>query len=105
MAMKLTSSNFETEVYQSVIPVLVDFYADWCGPCKAMAPVVETLAEEYEGKAKVGKINTDENQDIAMEYGIMSIPTFLVFKSGKAVKKMIGMQDKRTLVAAIEEML
>ncbi len=105
MAMKLTSSNFETEVYQSEIPVLVDFYADWCGPCKAMAPVVETLAEEYEGKAKVGKINTDENQDIAMEYGIMSIPTFLVFKSGKAVKKMIGMQDKRTLVAAIEEML
>ena len=105
MAMKLTSSNFETEVYQSEIPVLVDFYADWCGPCKAMAPVVETLAEEYEGKAKVGKINTDENQDIAMEYGIMSIPTFLVFKSGKAVKKMIGMQDKRPLVAAIEEML
>lgn len=105
MAMKLTSSNFETEVYQSEIPVLVDFYADWCGPCKAMAPVVETLAEEYEGKAKVGKINTDENQDIAMEYGIMSIPTFLVFKSGKAVKKMIGMQDKRTLEAAIEEVL
>lgn len=105
MAMKLTSSNFETEVYQSEIPVLVDFYADWCGPCKAMAPVVETLAEEYAGKAKVGKINTDENQDIAMEYGIMSIPTFLVFKGGKAVKKMIGMQDKRTLAAAIEEAL
>lgn len=105
MAMKLTGSNFETEVYQSEIPVLVDFYADWCGPCKAMAPVVETLAEEYQGKAKIGKINTDENQDIAMEYGIMSIPTFLVFKGGKVVKKMIGMQDKRTLVAAIEEVL
>jgi len=105
MAMKFTGGNFETEVYQSEIPVLVDFYADWCGPCKAMAPVVETLAEEYEGKAKVGKINTDENQDIAMEYGIMSIPTFLVFKGGKAVKKMIGMQDKRALVAAIEEVL
>ena len=72
MAMKLTSGNFETEVYQSEIPVLVDFYADWCGPCKAMAPVVETLADEYAGKAKVGKMNTDENQDIAMEYGIMS---------------------------------
>ena len=105
MAMKLTSGNFETEVYQSEIPVLVDFYADWCGPCKAMAPVVETLAEEYAGKAKVGKINTDENQDIAMEYGIMSIPTFLVFKGGKVVNKMIGMQDKRNLVAAIEEAL
>ncbi|MCI8607531.1 MAG: thioredoxin [Hungatella sp.] len=105
MAMKLTSGNFETEVYQSEIPVLVDFYADWCGPCKAMAPVVETLADEYAGKAKVGKMNTDENQDIAMEYGIMSIPTFLVFKGGKVVNKMIGMQDKRNLVAAIEEAL
>ncbi|MCI9045834.1 MAG: thioredoxin [Hungatella sp.] len=105
MAMKLTSGNFETEVYQAEVPVLVDFYADWCGPCKAMAPVVETLAEEYAGKAKVGKINTDENQDIAMEYGIMSIPTFLVFKGGKVVNKMIGMQDKRNLVAAIEEAL
>lgn len=105
MAMKLTSGNFETEVYQSEIPVLVDFYADWCGPCKAMGPVVEELAKEYEGKAKVGKINTDENQNIAMEYGVMSIPTFIVFKGGKAVKKMIGMQDKRTLVAAIEEAL
>ncbi len=105
MAMQLTGSNFETEVYQSDIPVLVDFYADWCGPCKAMAPVVEALAEEYRGKAKVGKINTDDNQDIAMEYGIMSIPTFLVFKGGKVVKKMIGMQDKRTLVAAVEEAL
>ncbi|MCI9148018.1 MAG: thioredoxin [Hungatella sp.] len=105
MAVKLTSGNFESEVYQSEIPVLVDFYADWCGPCKAMAPVVETLAEEYEGKVKVGKINTDENQDIAMEYGIMSIPTFLVFKGGKVEKKLIGMQDKRNLVAAIEEAL
>ena len=105
MAMKLTSGTFETEVYQSEIPVLVDFYADWCGPCKAMAPVVETLADEYAGKAKVGKMNTDENQDIAMEYGILSIPTFLVFKGGKVVNKMIGMQDKRNLVAAIEEAL
>ena len=70
-----------------------------------MAPVVDALAGEYEGKAKVGKINTDENQDVAMEYGVMSIPTFIVFKGGKAVKKMIGMQDKRTLVAALEEAL
>ena len=105
MAMQFTGSNFETEVYQADVPVLVDFYADWCGPCKAMGPVVEALAQEYEGKVKVGKINTDDNQDIAMEYGVMSIPTFIVFKGGKAVKKMLGMQDKRNLVAAIEETL
>lgn len=105
MAMQFTGSNFETEVYQADVPVLVDFYADWCGPCKAMGPVVEALAQEYEGKVKVGKINTDDNQDIAMEYGVMSISTFIVFKGGKAVKKMVGMQDKRNLVAAIEETL
>ena len=105
MAMQFTGSNFETEVYQADVPVLVDFYADWCGPCKAMGPVVEALAQEYEGKVKVGKINTHDNQDIAMEYGVMSIPTFIVFKGGKAVKKMVGMQDKRNLVAAIEETL
>lgn len=105
MELHLTSSSFEQEVYQAEVPVLVDFYADWCGPCKAMAPVVEELAKEYEGKAKVGKINTDENQDIAIEYSVMSIPTFIVFKGGKAIKKMIGMQDKRTLIAAIEEAL
>ena len=105
MEMRFTSENFEAEVLKSDVPVLVDFYADWCGPCKAMAPVVDALAGEYEGKAKVGKINTDENQDVAMEYGVMSIPTFIVFKGGKAVKKMIGMQDKRTLVAALEEAL
>ena len=105
MELHLTSSSFEQEVYQAEVPVLVDFYADWCGPCKAMAPVVEELAKEYEGKAKVGKINTDENQDIAIEYSVMSIPTFIVFKDGKAVKKMIGMQDNRTLIAAIAEAL
>lgn len=105
MAMKLTGDNFEKEVYQAEVPVLVDFYADWCGPCKAMGPVVDELAKEYEGKAKVGKLNTDENQNIAMEYGVMSIPTFIVFKGGKAVKKMVGMQDKRNLVAAVEEAL
>ena len=105
MAMKLTGDNFEKEVYQAEVPVLVDFYADWCGPCKAMGPVVDELAKEYEGKAKVGKLNTDENQNIAMEYGVMSIPTFIVFKGGKAVKKMVGMQDKRNLVAAVEDAL
>ena len=103
--LKISSENYEEEVLKADKPVIIDFYADWCGPCKAMAPVVEELAKEYEGKAKVGKINTDENQDIAIEYSVMSIPTFIVFKDGKAVKKMIGMQDKRTLIAAIEEAL
>ena len=105
MEYQFTEGNFEAEVLQSDKPVLVDFFADWCNPCKAMGPVVEALAQEYQGKAKVGKINTDDNQDIAMEYGVMSIPTFIIFKGGKAVKKMIGMQDKRNLVAAIEEAL
>ena len=80
---KLTTDNFEQEVLQAQQPVLVDFYADWCGPCNAMAPVIEELAKELEGKVKVGKINVDENPDIAVEYNVMSIPTLIVFKNGK----------------------
>lgn len=105
MEVVLTSSNFEKEVYDSEIPVLVDFYADWCGPCKAMAPVVEELAEEYAGKVKVGKINVDNAMDIATKYRIMSIPTFMVFKGSEAVAKMIGMQDKRVLKEAMDKAL
>ena len=80
MAVVLTTSNFDEEVYEAGMPVLVDFYADWCGPCKAMGPVVEELAGEFAGKAKVGKVNVDENQELAMRYNVMSIPTFLVLK-------------------------
>ena len=105
MAVVLTSGNFEKEVYEADVPVLVDFYADWSGPCKAMSPVVEALAEEYAGKIKVGKINVDNNQDIAMKYGVMSIPTFIFFKDGKNVSKTVGMQTKRELVNAIEALL
>ena len=105
MEVVLTSGNFEKEVYDSEIPVLVDFYADWCGPCKAMAPVVEELAEEYAGKVKVGKINVDNAMDIATKYRIMSIPTFMVFKGSEAVAKMIGMQDKRVLKEAMDKAL
>ena len=105
MEVVLTSGNFEEEVYDSEIPVLVDFYADWCGPCKAMAPVVEELAEEYAGKVKVGKINVDNAMDIATKYRIMSIPTFMVFKGSEAVAKMIGMQDKRVLKEAMDKAL
>ena len=79
MELKLSSKNFEKEVLNSEKPVLVDFYADWCGPCNAMAPIVEELATELNEKAKVGKINVDENSDIAVEYNVMSIPTFIIF--------------------------
>lgn len=105
MAVVLTSGNFEREVYEAEMPVLVDFYADWCGPCKAMTPVIEALAEQYAGKIKIGKINVDENQDIAMKYGVMSIPTFIFFKGGKNVSKTVGMQTKKDMINAIETML
>ncbi|MDD3367898.1 MAG: thioredoxin [Lachnospiraceae bacterium] len=90
MANKWTQDNFETEVLQSDIPVLVDFYADWCGPCKMMAPVVEKVGENYEGRLKVGKVNVDENQDLAMKYRIMSIPALLLFNKGEVIGTQVG---------------
>ncbi|MCI8345114.1 MAG: thioredoxin [Clostridia bacterium] len=96
--MKITSENFEKEVLNSEVPVLVDFFATWCGPCKMMSPVVEELAKEMEGKAKVYKVDTDEEQNLAIKYGIMSIPTFIVFKNGEPVGKAIGMRDKQELI-------
>lgn len=105
MAVTFTSENFEAEVIKSEIPVMVDFYADWCGPCKAMGPVLEELAGAYESRVKVGKINVDENQDVAAKYGVMSIPTFLLIKDGEVAEKFVGMKDKRDLEAAIEKTL
>ena len=99
MELKINSENFEKEVLNSEKPVLVDFYADWCGPCNAMAPVIEELAKELEGKAKVGKINVDENSDIAVEYNVMSIPTLIVFKNGKEEKRLVGLRDKEELLS------
>lgn len=96
--MKITTENFEKEVLNSEVPVLVDFFATWCGPCKMMSPIVEELAKEMEGKAKVYKVDTDEEQDLAIKYGIMSIPTFIVFRNGEIVSKAVGMRDKEELI-------
>ena len=95
---KVSNENFNSEVISSDKPVLIDFYADWCGPCNAMAPVIEELAKELEGKVKVGKINVDENPDIAVEYNVMSIPTLIVFKNGKEEKRLVGLRNKEELI-------
>ncbi|MDD6492287.1 MAG: thioredoxin [Firmicutes bacterium] len=105
MELKVTDNNFEEEVRKSSMPVLVDFYADWCGPCKMMAPLVAQLAEAYEGKCKIGKCNVDENQELAREFRVMSIPTFIFFKDGKAVETVIGAVSKNELEAKIKQVL
>ena len=98
---ELNETNFEQEVLKANIPVLVDFWAVWCGPCKMIAPIVDELAVEYEGKLKIGKVDVDNNQQIAMQYGIRSIPTLLVFKSGKVVEQIVGAAPKKSLVDKI----
>ncbi|MGH8024635.1 MAG: thioredoxin [Limisphaerales bacterium] len=98
----LTQENFATEVLQSPKPVLVDFWAEWCGPCKMIGPLLEELAAEYDGKVKIGKINTDEQQQLASQYGINSIPTLLFFKNGQVVNQMIGARGKRDFKAALD---
>ena len=100
-----TSANFDADVLGSEIPVVVDFFATWCGPCRMMAPVIEELAEEYDGKVKIGKLDVDENSDIAARYGVMSIPTIILFKDGEIFSKSVGLQDKEVLKNAIKEML
>lgn len=95
--MKITSENFNKEVMESEIPVLIDFWAEWCTPCKMMSKVVEELEEELKGTIKVGKVNVDEETKLATKYGIMSIPTFMIFKNGEVVQTKIGMQDKEEL--------
>lgn len=101
MEYKFTKQNFEAEVLQSEVPVLVDFYADWCGPCKMMGPVVEKLAEEMSGKVKVGKLNVDDEGSLAQQYRVVSIPTFLIFKNGEVVDTMVGAMS----AAALKERL
>lgn len=100
--MEFTDKNFEQEVLQSEVPVLVDFWAPWCGPCQMMGPIVEELAKEMGAAAKVGKINVDENGDTASKFGIMSIPAIKIFKGGQIVKEFIGVQQKDVLKKELE---
>ena len=99
--LNVTSENYESEVLKSDKKVLIDFYADWCGPCKMMSPVIDEIAEEMKETIKVGKINVDENQDLAMEYSVMSIPTIVVLKNGEVQKTFIGVTDKEEIKQAL----
>lgn len=101
----ITDSNFEEEVIKSNLPVLVDFWAVWCGPCKAIAPIVEEIAAEYDGKVKVGKLDVDQNNDSAIKYGVRSIPTLLIFNEGKLINTIIGRVPKSQIVEALNAVL
>jgi len=102
---ELTDATFDNTVHNSDVPVLVDFWAPWCGPCKMIAPIIEEIAEEYTDKAKICKLDTDEARDSAMEFGISAIPTIILFKDGQVQKKWVGLTSKKDLAEAIDEFL
>ena len=102
---KVETTNFDTEVLASDVPVMVDFWAPWCGPCKMLTPTIEALAAEYEGKVKIVKVNVDDNQQLATRFGIRGIPTVLVFKDGEVTSTRVGLQPKEQLKAALDEVL
>jgi thioredoxin 1 len=101
-AIKVESATFKGEVLDSAVPVLVDFWAPWCGPCKLLTPTIEELARDYAGKAKVVKVNVDDNQDLATKFGIRGIPTVMIFKGGESVASLVGMRPKSELSEALD---
>lgn len=105
MSLKFDEKNFNDEVMKSDMPVIVDFWAEWCGPCHIMSPIIDEVAKEFEGKAKIGKVNVDENQVISSKYGIMSIPTILAFKGGKVVSQLVGARPKKDLVDLVSKIV
>ena len=102
---EFTDQSFDTDVVQADLPVLIDFWADWCGPCKAIAPTIEEIAGDYAGKVKVGKLNVDQNQNTAMQYGVRSIPTLLIMKSGEVVSQIVGAVPKENITEALDKIL
>ena len=105
MAVEIMESVFDQEVIKSDKPVLVDFWAPWCGPCRSLAPVIEEITKEYDGRVKVGKVNVDINQELARKYGIMSIPTLIIFKNGQVVEQMVGFTQKGVLAKKLDSVL
>jgi len=105
MALTITDSNFDTTVLQSNLPVIVDLWAEWCGPCRMVGPIIEEIANEFQGKALVGKLDVDSNPNTTSRYGIRNIPTILFFKNGELVDKQVGAVPKKTLVEKLEALL
>jgi thioredoxin 1 len=102
---ELTDATFDEAIHSSEVPVLVDFWAPWCGPCKMMTPIIQELADDYEGKAKICKLNTDDERDSAMEFGISAIPTLILFHEGQVQKKWVGLTSKKNISEAIDQLL